>query len=132
MASSLQPPLPKNYRLIHDIVEESGTGRHLTTSDIYAEAAKRRPGIGFSTVYRGLERLRDLGLVSELYVPGADAATYEPAGLRHAHFRCSVCGEIQDVEYATAPRTIKKLALQHGFNIESESVTFAGRCAACS
>jgi len=132
MTSSVQPPLPKNYRLIYDIVEESGVGRHLTTSEIYAEALRRRPGIGFSTVYRGLERLRDLGLVSELNVPGADAATYEPAGSRHAHFRCSACGVIEDVDYAIAPTTIKQLALQHGFKIESESVAFEGRCAACA
>jgi Fur family ferric uptake transcriptional regulator len=131
MASSPQPKLPKNYQLIYDIVEASGIGRHLTPSDIYRKALKRRPGIGFSTVYRGLERLRDLGLVSELYVPGVDAATYEPSGPHHAHFRCSECGEIEDVAYAISPRTMKALALHHGFKIESERVTFEGRCAAC-
>jgi Fur family transcriptional regulator, ferric uptake regulator len=131
-ASPEQPLLPKNYRLIYEIVQESGIGRHLTSSEIYAKALKRRPGIGFSTVYRGLERLRDLGLVSELHVPGADAATYEPSGPRHAHFRCSGCGEIEDVAYAIPSRTIKELALQHGFKIERERVTFEGRCATCS
>lgn len=124
--------LPKNYQLIYDIVEKSGLGCHLTPSEIFAKAHRRRPGIGFSTVYRGLERLRDLGLVSELYMPGVEAAAYEPAGPRHAHFRCSTCGEIEDVAYAIAPRTIKSLALQHGFKIESERVTFEGRCATCS
>jgi Fe2+ or Zn2+ uptake regulation protein len=132
MPSSSRPELPKNYQLIYKIVEESGRGRHLTPSQIYAKALKRRPGIGFSTVYRGLERLRDLGLVSELQVPGADAATYEPAGPRHAHFRCSACGDIEDVPYAIPPRTIKALALEHGFEIDSERVTFEGRCVSCS
>jgi Fe2+ or Zn2+ uptake regulation protein len=123
--------LPKNYQLIYEIVEESGIGRHLTPSEIYAQASKRRPGIGFSTVYRALERLRDLGLVSELYLPGIDAAAYEPSGPRHAHFRCSECNEIEDVAYAIPMRTIKALATQHGFKIESERVTFEGRCATC-
>lgn len=127
-----QPPLPKNYRLIYEIVEASGIGRHLTPSQIYAKAYRRRPGIGFSTVYRGLERLRDLGLVSELHVPGADSAAYEPSGPRHAHFRCSACGAIEDVEYAIPARTLKTLGLAHGLSIESERVTFAGRCAACT
>jgi Fur family transcriptional regulator, ferric uptake regulator len=131
MARSVQPSLPKNYRLIYEIVEQSGIGCHLTPSEIYAKALKRQPGIGFSTVYRGLERLHDLGLVSELHVPGADAATYEPSGPRHAHFRCSECGAIEDVAYAIPTRTIKALALQHGFKIESERVTFEGRCVAC-
>ncbi len=131
MASILHTKLPKNYRLIYDIVEESGLGRHLTPAQIYAKARRRRPGIGFSTVYRGLERLRELGLVSELHVPGALAATFEPAGPRHAHFRCSECGEIEDVEYAIPSRTIKALALEHGFEIDGERVTFEGRCAPC-
>ncbi len=132
MASPLQLPLPKNYRLIYDIVEESGVGCHLTSLEIYAKALKRRPGIGFSTIYRGLARLRDLGLVSELSVPNADAATYEPSGARHAHFRCSECGEIKDVAFAIPARTIKALALEHGFKIESERVTFSGSCAVCA
>jgi Fe2+ or Zn2+ uptake regulation protein len=126
------PSLTKNYRLIYDIVEKSGVGRHLTTSDIYAQALKQRPGIGFVTVYRGLGRLRELGLVCELYIPGAGAATYEPSGSRHAHFRCTECGEIKDVDFTIAPRTIAAIASQHDFDIESESVTFAGRCAACA
>jgi Fe2+ or Zn2+ uptake regulation protein len=124
--------LPKNYRLIYDIVERSGIGRHLTPAEIYTKALKRRPGIGFSTVYRGLERLRDLGMVSELRVPGVEAATYEPSGPKHAHFRCSECGEIEDVAYAISSRTLKAIASEHGFTIDSERVTFEGRCAQCA
>lgn len=124
--------LPKNYQLLYEIVEKSGLGCHLTPSEIFAKAHKRRPGIGFSTVYRGLERLRDMGLVSEVHVPGGEAAAYEPMGPRHAHFRCSACGEIADVPYAIPPRTIKALASRHGLRIERERVTFEGRCASCS
>jgi Fur family transcriptional regulator, ferric uptake regulator len=131
MTSSVRS-LPKNYRLIYEIVERSGIGRHLTPSEIYAKALRRRPRIGFSTVYRGLERLRNLGLISELRVPGTDSATYEPSGPRHAHFRCSACGEIEDVAYAIPSRTLKALARRHGFKIEMDRVTFEGRCTACS
>ena len=123
--------LPKNYRLIYDIVQKSGIGCHLTPSEIYGKALKRRPGIGFSTVYRGLERLCELGLVSELHMPGEESAAYEPSGPTHAHFRCSACGEIRDVAYAIPVRTLKALSLEHGFKIETERVTFEGRCNAC-
>ncbi|MBV8154315.1 MAG: transcriptional repressor [Candidatus Eremiobacteraeota bacterium] len=124
--------LPKNYQLIYEIVEESGLGHHLTPSEIYALARRRRPGLGLTTVYRGLERLRDLGLVSELNVPGADAAAYEPSGPRHAHFRCKRCGTIEDVAFAIPARTLRKLAAAHGFTIDAERITFGGRCSACS
>jgi Fe2+ or Zn2+ uptake regulation protein len=126
-----QSQLPKNYQLIYEIVAESGIGNHLSPSEIYAKALERRPGIGFSTVYRGLERLRDLAMISELYIPGNDAATYEPEGPPHAHFRCRSCGKVEDVDYAIPPRTLRTLAQAHAFSIDSERVTFEGRCSAC-
>ena len=131
-SSRRQRALPKNYRLIHEIVERGGVGRHLTPAEIFAKAVKRRPGIGFSTVYRGLLRLRDLGLIAEVRVPGADGAAYEPSGPSHAHFHCSECGRIQDVPYAIPGGTVKALALQHGFTIARERVTFEGRCVSCT
>jgi Fe2+ or Zn2+ uptake regulation protein len=39
---------------------------------------------------------------------------------------------IEDVVFAIPPRTLKTLALRHGFKIASERVTFEGRCAACA
>ena len=131
-AATARKALPKNYELLYGIVEEQGPGRHLTCAQIYAKALKCRPGIGFSTVYRGLERLLDLGLVSEVTSAGGQAAAYEPSGPRHAHFRCSRCGALEDVAYAVPARTIHTLARRHGFTVENESVTFEGRCAACS
>ncbi|MBV8726855.1 MAG: transcriptional repressor, partial [Candidatus Eremiobacteraeota bacterium] len=73
--------------MINDIVRRQAHGVHLSVADVYARAKKRRPGIGFTTVYRALARLRDLGLISEIRLPGAEGAYYEAAGEAHAHFR---------------------------------------------
>ena len=124
-------PLPKNYQLVYDIVQESGLGTHLTMSDVFKRAGVRRPGIGFSTVYRGLGRLRDLGLIAEIVVPGADSAIYEPLGPAHAHFRCESCGAIADVAYTLPARVLGNVAAATGFSIDSGDVTFAGHCTAC-
>ena len=124
-------PLPKNYQLILDVVQESGLGQHLTMTDVFARAAERRPGIGYSTVYRGLVRLRDLGMIAEIVVPGADSATYEPVGPHHAHVRCTRCGTIDDVTYALPARVLRSVAQQTGYVVEAGAVTFQGRCGAC-
>ncbi len=113
--------------------QASGLGRHLTPSEISCKGASSvgrasdsRPSIAVS------QRLRDLGLVSELYLPGADSATYEPVGPRHAHFRCSKCGEIEDVDYAIPAAHAQALALAaRSSRSQSERVTFEGRCATC-
>jgi len=123
--------LPKNYQLILDVVQESGRGRHLTMSDVFTQTSARRPGIGYSTVYRGLVRLRELGLISEIVVPGALAATYEPAAERHAHFLCTRCSAIEDVEYALPTRVLRSVADKSGFDIAAGTVTFEGLCRDC-
>ena len=56
---------------------------------------------------------------------------YEPAASPHAHFRCTACGAIADVDYAVPRATLRELARRHGVAIEYEEVTFTGRCAAC-
>lgn len=123
--------LAKNYRMIYEIVREQGPGTHLTVADVFGFAKARQPGIGETTVYRALTRLHELGLVSEILVPGADSAYYEPAGTAHAHFRCDVCGKVDDVDYVLAPRVVDELARKHGADVTEVSLTLHGRCATC-
>jgi len=123
--------LPKNYALVLDIVNQAGKGTHLSMSDVYVEARRRRPGIGFSTVRRGLSRLQALGMIARIDVAGAEAAAYEPLAEPHAHFYCTSCGRISDVEYALPPGVRGAIAAHVGVEITGESVTFSGRCARC-
>jgi Fe2+ or Zn2+ uptake regulation protein len=90
-----------------------------------------QPRIGFATVHRGLIRLHESGAVMKIDVPGEASAVYEPAASPHAHFRCTGCGAITDLEYAVPTQTVRRLAERHGVAIESEAVTFTGRCANC-
>jgi Fe2+ or Zn2+ uptake regulation protein len=126
-----EPHLTKNYRLIYDLVREQGAGTHLSVAEVYQLAKARRPGIGATTVYRGLARLRDLGLVSEIDLPGAESAYFEPAGSAHAHFRCERCGKVEDIAYVLAPSVVEELARERGAEISEVSLTLQGRCAAC-
>lgn len=123
--------LPKNYQLVYDLVRGAGPGVHLTTNQLYAMAKRRRPAIGFTTVYRGVQRLRDLGMIDEIIVPGSDAAFYEPAGQPHAHLRCARCGQVQDVDYALEPAVLTALGHQTGARIDGALLTLHGVCAAC-
>lgn len=131
--TSTQPDvrLAKNYRLVNDVLREQGHGKHLSVADVYSLAKTRRPGIGFTTVYRALARLREMGLVSEILLPGADSAFYEPASNAHAHFRCTVCGKIEDVDYMPASRVVSDLARKSGAEIQEVQLSLHGRCADC-
>jgi Fe2+ or Zn2+ uptake regulation protein len=118
-----------------DVVNEygkAGNGRHATAQEIYVRALERQPGIGFTTVHRGLARLHELGCVLKIDVTGEGSAMYEPATDAHAHFRCTRCGSVADIDYACEPATVAALEARHGLAINSESITFSGRCGSCA
>jgi Fe2+ or Zn2+ uptake regulation protein len=129
---SAEPRLSKNHRLVYSIVQEQGLGCHLAMADLHALARKQRPEIGFTTVYRALTRLRDLGLISEISLQGADSAYYEVVGPPHAHFRCTSCGRVDDLDFAIPVNVTHALAAQIGGEITAAAVNFHGRCAECS
>ncbi|MEO6913215.1 MAG: Fur family transcriptional regulator [Candidatus Baltobacteraceae bacterium] len=123
--------LAKNYRLVYDVVAEQGIGTHLAMADVHALARRRQPSIGFTTVYRALARLREMDLISEILLPGADSAYYEPSGEAHAHFRCDVCGKVEDVNYRLNKRIVADLARKQGVEIKEVLLSLHGRCSAC-
>ena len=125
------PALAKNYRLVHEIVLEQGPGVHLTMGDVHQLARRKKRTIGFTTVYRALTRLRDLGLVSEIVLPGAGSAYYEPMGDSHAHFRCDACGKVDDVEYVPPKRSVQELARRYGIEIRETLLSLHGLCKGC-
>lgn len=125
------PRIPGNYRLILDVVNQYGGGRHASAQDVYVRARELRPGIGFTTVHRGLARLHELGYVLKLDIPGEGSALYEPATKPHAHFRCTTCGVVEDVDYASDTHTRAALEARYGLAIRDESITFSGQCRAC-
>ena len=126
------PRLPGNHRLVHEIVCELPPGAHATVGEVFAAARARRPRIGFSTVYRALGRLRDLGLVAEVRVPGRGPAVYEPARCSHAHFLCESCGAVDDVDYALPGPVLDELSRRCEAGITGAFLTLHGICARCA
>ena len=107
---------------------EYGGGRHTSAQDVILLARERRPGIGFTTVHRGLARLHELGYVLKLDISGEGPAMYEPPTTPHAHFRFTACGAVDDVDYACDAATRDALEARHGLVIRNESITFTGLC----
>ena len=132
MSSDEVTALPPNYRTVLDVVDSAGPGSHLTAQEIWRRAREVQPRIGFATVHRALARLHEGAAVMKVVVPGGASTVYEPAASVHAHFRCAACGAITDVDYAVPGTTLREIARRHGVAIESEEVTFTGRCAACA
>ena len=116
-------------RAILEIIQEQGG--HLSADEIYHLARREVPRLSLSTVYRTLELLKDLDLVSELHLAG-DHYRYEAQSGEHQHLVCLNCGKVVEFQCAHSSKIHEKLADQHGFKITTSRVELFGYCEECS
>lgn len=113
--------------ILHVLFEQS----ELVTADDLAERVHDRlPEVHLSTVYRFLDTLESLGLVTHVHLGHGPAAYHLTEG-RHAHVVCVSCSAIDVVDAALLRRWSGQLRRAGGFELVDQHFAFAGRCAAC-
>jgi len=116
------------------------TGEHVSAEDVYHQVHKEYPNIGLTTVYRTLDLLVDMGVVSKFDF-GDGRARYElskgPRAFHHHHLVCRGCGRVIDyTDYLDDEiKMVKKvesiLERKHSFKIDSHQLHFYGVCEGC-
>ncbi len=105
---------------------------HISAEEIHRRIAERYPNVNISTVYRTLELLHRLGLVTETDL-GEGRVRYHPAEKgHHHHLVCGVCGAIIDLDDALLDPLKDELRRRYGFAAELKHLAILGRCASCS
>jgi len=115
-------------KLVFNIIQEHGG--HLSADEIYSLAKQKMPRISLSTVYRTLEVLREIGLISELHLDGENRYEIQ-RGEEHQHLICLGCGRVIEFKCTHCARMHQDLAAQHGFKITGSRVELLGYCAEC-
>lgn len=90
--------------------------------------------VGRASVYRTLEQLDSLGLVTRLDV-GDGMARFEPAdphGEHHHHLVCDSCGRVEPFEDPELERTIERLSERVSFRVAEHDVVLHGACGDCA
>lgn len=113
------------HRALHEL------GRHATAEEVRRQTADRLPALSLPTVYAALDVLTKLGLARRVDGVG-DCTLYDPRTDGHAHFRCSGCGAVLDVDAALDPEPVLAAARAAGLHTDGVAITLAGRCAACA
>lgn len=119
----------------------SGSEGHLSAEDIYLHIRSKYPNVGLTTVYRTLDVLSTLGMVSKLDF-GDGRARYElaqgPKGERHHHHLvCTCCNKVIDYtdyieeEVQLLKETEKGLENKYKFKITNHMIQFYGLCEKC-
>jgi len=72
---------------------------HPSAEDVYQEILKAYPTTSFTTVYKTLQILRDLGEIQELTLDKT-RARYDPDVSEHIHTLCEHCGALADLHWS--------------------------------
>ena len=105
---------------------------HISAEEIYAQVAAKYANVNISTVYRTLELLKRLNLVTETYL-GNSHVRYHPADKgHHHHLVCEKCGAIIDIDESTLARLQDVLLHRYNFNARLSHLAIFGRCANCN
>ena len=116
--------------MILSAIENSGN--HISAEEIYAQIVARYPNVNISTVYRTLELLKRLGLVTETDL-GEGRVRYHPAEKgHHHHLVCRECGAIVDLDESLLAPLKSTLFREYKFNADLRHLAISGCCVNCS
>lgn len=104
---------------------------HATPEEIYAAVKQTAVGVNLSTVYRTLELLEQIGLVTHTHL-GHGAHRYHLASdAQHVHLVCRGCGAIIQLEPAVVGSLVRTLDNDYGFETDVGHLTVFGLCSDC-
>jgi Fur family ferric uptake transcriptional regulator len=106
--------------------------RHGTPEAILVEVQRTASGVNLSTIYRTLEVLEEVGLVTHAHI-GHGAPTYHAVEEElHIHLVCDRCRAVQSVPAEVAASFVKRLKTDFGFVTDVSHISMHGACRACS
>ncbi|MDR5658108.1 Fur family transcriptional regulator [Serpentinicella sp. ANB-PHB4] len=109
-------------------------GKHLTTEEIYDEVKVNCPEIGLATVYRTLQLLDELSIISKINLDDG-CSRYElnthDDDHQHHHLICQQCGHIIEVELDLLEHLEEEIEKNYDFKIHDHKVKFFGFCSKC-
>ena len=119
---------PQRLMTISAIEQSDG---HISAEEIYVQVVAKYPHVNISTVYRTLELLKKLGLVTETDF-GEGRVRYHPVGKgHHHHLVCQECGSINDLDEAVLTPLKEDLLREYGFRADLRHLAIFGRCNKC-
>jgi Fur family ferric uptake transcriptional regulator len=125
----------KGYRLTPQrqfVLQAVASLDHATPEAICEEVRRTARGVNLSTVYRTLELLEELGLVTHTHL-GHGAQIYHTADQpAHVHLVCRRCGRIVEAADSAAEPLVDRLRDEYGFETDVRHLAVFGNCAECA
>jgi Fur family ferric uptake transcriptional regulator len=104
---------------------------HVTGADLVDGCRAIDPATTPSTVYRTLDVLEELGIVSHSHGPGGRQEFHVNRAADHGHLRCSGCGRTWELGPGELRSLVEAMRRSRGFAVDLDHLTVEGLCASC-
>ncbi len=119
---------PQRQLILEAIADLEG---HISADLVFQRVAERFPNVNISTVYRTLELLQDLGLVTHTHFDDGIAQYHLAHERAHQHLVCRGCGEESELDMSVLEPLARKLLSDYDFEPDLAHFAIVGRCADC-
>ena len=110
----------------------ANSDHHISAEEIYAQVVAKYPYVNISTVYRTLDLLKRLDMVTETDL-GGGRVRYHPVDKgHHHHLVCQECGAIIDLDESVLSSLQSQLLREYKFSADLRHLAIFGRCANCN
>lgn len=104
---------------------------HATPEQVHQAVTEVAAGVNITTVYRTLELLEKLGLVTHTHLSHGSPTYHRVGEQQHVHLVCRSCGSVDEVDPGTLGPLSRTLARERGFQVDIGHVALFGTCASC-
>lgn len=105
-------------------------GEHPTAEELTSAVQARHPDVHASTIYRFLEDLEELAIVSHVHI-GHGPAVYHFAEDKHHHLVCDSCGAVTELPDHVFDQLRHDVLETFGFETGPHHFALPGRCRRC-
>jgi Fur family transcriptional regulator, ferric uptake regulator len=119
---------PQRQLILEAIEEIEG---HVSAESVHSIVAARFPQVNISTVYRTLELLQDLGLVTHTHFDDGIALYHLASAHPHQHLVCRRCGSQRELDVSVLDPVDRHLRAEYGFEADLAHFAIVGVCAEC-
>lgn len=117
--------------MIVSVLENCADNHHISAEEIYSQVFAKYPHINLSTIYRTLEMLEGLNLITKADM-GEGKVRYHPAEeSNHHHMICRECGATIDLDESLLDPVKKSLLQDYGFAADLQHLAIFGHCSKC-
>jgi Fur family ferric uptake transcriptional regulator len=119
---------PQRQLILEAIESMAG---HIAVEAVHARVVERFPQVNISTVYRTLDLLQELGLVTHTHFDDGIAQYHRADQGLHQHLVCRGCGLEQELGLSILAPLADELRRRHGFELDLHHFALVGQCRVC-